>query len=119
MVVLVTGAREWTDRDKIERELQDVVETGWLELVVHGGCRGADELTEKACPGWGIPTKVYPAKWDEYGKKAGILRNIEMFDTEKPDLVLAFHDDLFGRSKGTLHMVQYALSQGVPVKIIP
>ena len=71
------------------------------------------------CTDLGIETTVYEAKWDEYGKRAGILRDIEMFDTEKPDIVLAFHDDLLGRSRGTLHMVKYALSQGVPVKIIP
>jgi hypothetical protein len=49
---------------------------------MHGGARGADSLANdialndlKTC------VLVFPAKWDEYGRAAGPLRNQEMLDS--------------------------------------
>jgi hypothetical protein len=61
------------------------------------------------------PCQVFPAKWDEYGKAAGPIRNQEMVDS-KPDLVLAFWD---GRSPGTLDAIKRAVLAGIEVNIYP
>jgi hypothetical protein len=40
-----------------------------------------------------VPVKLhtYPADWDRYGKKAGVIRNAEMLRTAESGLVVAFH----------------------------
>lgn len=119
MKVLVTGSRYWTNRNAIEDELDALMVAHHGIVVIHGGARGADSLAKEICDQNKIESIEYPAQWELFGKSAGIRRNIQMFDEEKPDLVLAFHEDLFGKSKGTLHMVQYALQNRTPVTIIP
>jgi hypothetical protein len=52
----------------------------------------------------GYEVKEYPADWRGKGKRAGIIRNLEMLDT-KPDKVIAFWD---GRSTGTGHTISEA-----------
>lgn len=51
--------------------------------------------------------RVFRPMWNKHGKKAGILRNLEMLDLS-PDLVVAFWD---GQSKGTEHVIVTALSR--------
>lgn len=56
----------------------------------------------------------FPAKWKEFGRAAGPIRNQQMLDEGKPELVLAFHDDL-ENSKGTKDMVGRAMKADLPV----
>lgn len=46
--------------------------------VVCGMARGADMFGAKWARENGIPIAKFPAKWDEYGLKAGPIRNAEM-----------------------------------------
>jgi hypothetical protein len=57
------------------------------------------------------------AKWEKYGLAAGPIRNQEMLDTYKPDLVVAFHNDI-EHSKGTKDMITRAMNYGIEYKII-
>lgn len=118
MKVLATGSRNWQTYQPIKDVILDLYCTydGKISFS-HGGCRGVDAIVDMVCDELNIYCVVYPAEWDKYGRKAGILRNKEMFDIEKPDLVIAFHEDLFGRSRGTLHMVQYAHENGCEVRL--
>jgi hypothetical protein len=59
----------------------------------------------------------YPAQWHKYGRAAGPIRNQQMLAEGKPDLVLAFHDDIDG-SRGTKDMVNRARRAGVKVEVI-
>ena len=59
-----------------------------------------------------INTIEYPADWSRHGKKAGILRNIEM--AGDAEACIAFWD---GKSKGTLQMFRYAADKGLYVKV--
>ena len=118
MRVLVSGAREWRSPQSIKDVLFDLYDLHDGKITVaQGGCRGVDQLTDMICDELHIYCKTYNADWDKHGRSAGIKRNIEMFNIEKPNLVLAFHRDLFGKSRGTLHMVQYAHEQGCEVRI--
>lgn len=65
----------------------------------------------------GYPVRAYPADWNGLGKRAGVVRNREMFDKEQPELVIAFHNDL-SQSRGTLDMVTYARSKGCNVNVV-
>ena len=113
MRVLVCGGREWTDHTAIMQRLALI---GPGNTVVHGACRGADTLAGAVAHILGMEVEEYPADWSRHGKKAGILRNLQMLDTN-PDLVIAFHEHL-GESKGTGHTVMEARRRGIPVEVI-
>lgn len=116
MRVLVTGDREWADVFTILIALYEVGrQCGAITALAHGDCRGADTLAAKAFRVHGDHGEIcaFPANWDRDGKAAGPIRNRAMFKAFKPDLVLAFHDDL-KRSKGTADMVSVATGK-VPV----
>lgn len=59
----------------------------------------------------------YPANWNLYGKAAGHIRNQQMLDEGKPNLVIAFHNDI-ANSKGTAHMVKIAKKAGVHTFVV-
>lgn len=124
MRILVTGSRDWTDREAIEEGI-----TGyWWDAgcsrdvtVIHGHCpRGADRIADEVCTGatvLGEPVIVerHPAEWDTHGKAAGFIRNQQMVDLGA-DVCLAF---IKGGSKGATDCANRAESAGIPtVRIV-
>lgn len=118
--VLITGSRDWTDRQRIDDALRAV----WIEhrskpngrelIVIHGGARGADSIAgdiARRHTSLGVVERVYPARWSEYGRRAGRIRNQQMVDM-KPDLCLAFIKD---GSPGATHCAERAEAAGIPV----
>jgi len=85
--VLVTGSREWRDRDRIEASLRAVLDR-WgrpagAMVVVHGAARGADRLSDEIARTLGCQVEPYPVpSWAwrrEYaGNGAGHARNALM-----------------------------------------
>lgn len=65
----------------------------------------------------GLETESYPADWANFGKAAGPLRNQRMLDEGKPDLVVAFTNDL-ASSRGTRDMVRRAQAAGIPTWVV-
>lgn len=113
MRVLICGDRNWTDIETIA----DCIRVLPLHsTVIHGAARGADSIAG-ALAGTAptLDVESYPAKWDRYGRAAGPIRNQQMLDEGKPDLVLYFHDNL-AQSKGTADMVRRAQKAGIPVR---
>lgn len=110
--ILVSGDRNWTDKEAIRRELEKRLPC----VVIHGCARGADTLAGQVAFELGMEVVTFPAEWHLYGKAAGPRRNQTMLDLGKPDLVLAFHADL-ANSKGTKHMVEIARTAGVSVEV--
>ena len=112
--VLVTGSRNYDDKDILFDALADQYEPGMI--VVHGGARGADTI---ACEwvkkmqslGYQVTTEVHQADWYEYGKAAGPIRNEVMVDAGA-DVCLAFP---LGESRGTRHCMSAAEKAGIPV----
>lgn len=118
MLILCCGDREWSNFDVVYRELA-ALPPG--TKIVHGACRGADTIAGIVARDLGLPVQGIPADWDKWRrlgrpKAAGPIRNREMLD-KKPDLVLAFHDDL-SRSRGTKDAVEEARRRGIPVKVV-
>jgi hypothetical protein len=68
--------------------------------VVSGGAQGVDFLAELYAKKKSLPFKEFKADWEQFGKKAGFLRNSEMADYA--DGLVAVWD---GHSKGTFHMI--------------
>jgi len=117
--VVVTGGRKFTDSARIEADLRALLPLG-LRRLAHGGARGADLLADNAArrvisrakePGH---IEVYPALFRELGRGAGRLRNVEMLESERPDIVLAYPDP---ESRGTWHCVAEAWRRRIPVLV--
>jgi hypothetical protein len=87
------------------------------ELVIAGGCRGADCLAVKAARDCGFPYVEFLADWEKFGKAAGPIRNIAMLKEGKPDFALIFHPDI-DSSKGSKHMLLLLKKAGVPFLLI-
>jgi len=86
-------------------------------IIIHGAARGADSIAGVMAEHLKCKVLAFPAQWDKYGRSAGPLRNQQMLDEGKPDIVLAFHASL-AKSKGTKDMVRRATQARVPVKVI-
>jgi len=82
-------------------------------MVINGAAPGADKLSTKACKALGIPVQEFPAKWAQFGRAAGPIRNTEMVQ-QKPDKVFAFHDHI-KISKGTRDMAMQAMGSNIYV----
>jgi hypothetical protein len=111
MRILVSGSRTWTDGHAIRSRLKTCGPPG---TVITGGARGADQLAETVARSLGFETETYPADWRGKGRKAGIIRNLEMLDS-KPDIVLAFQHN---NSRGTQHVIDEARRRGIRLWII-
>lgn len=90
MRVLVCGGRDYTDSVRLQFTLGEIRAERGLTYLIHGGARGADTLAGQWAHGFLIPVRVFPADWERHGKRAGPIRNQQMLDEGKPDLVVAF-----------------------------
>jgi hypothetical protein len=118
--VLICGDRNWTNDKLIKANLLSLqVYWGDRLILIEGECQGADKLGAQVARELGVPEediRKFPADWAKYGKAAGPIRNQQMLDEGKPDIVLAFHPDI-GSSKGTLDMIKRANKAGIPVRL--
>lgn len=129
MRVLVTGSRDWPydQSEYIFRILNMYHYSGGITDIIEGGARGVDSIAAA----WAKQKRIYkeenhfPADWDNpkyitvTGKSfAGNVRNQQMLDEGRPDIVIAFHNDI-ENSHGTRDMVLKARKAGVPVEIYP
>lgn len=49
------------------------------DLIVSGGCpSGGDRFAEKIARSYGIPILIFYPNWNEYGKRAGFVRNTDI-----------------------------------------
>ena len=111
--VLICGDRNWTDARTV-RDFVKSLPTG--AIIIHGAAKGTDSIAGEEGNKHGYEVRAYPADWERYGRAAGPIRNQQMLDLERPQLVVAFHDNL-DSSRGTKDMVQRAKCLGIPVKL--
>ena len=109
MKLLICGDRKYTNKARIF----SIIQAFWAEdlIIIHGGAPGADTLAGECAEELRLECHVYRAEWSRLGKAAGPVRNQAMLDSEHPDWVIGFHDDLTN-SKGTKDMLNRALAQG-------
>lgn len=118
MRVLVCGDRNFEDATHMRMVLFSKFDPDDTVTLIHGDARGADRLSETVLTGYfkgGFEIKRFPADWNKYGKGAGPIRNKQMLDEGKPDLVIAF---LAEGSRGTANMISQAEKAGVKVEVI-
>lgn len=102
MKVLICGSREYDNWQFFCAELDRLRERIKYDTIIHGDAPGTDTMAGVYARQRDIPLEVYPADWDQFGKAAGPIRNKQMLDEGKPDLVIAF---LSKDSKGTKDMI--------------
>lgn len=123
--VLVTGSREWPDRQMVWDELTDAYENQFSGsekfIVVHGGARGVDRMAGQWC--WrnnervNVRQEIHGAKWHENGvfvPSAGHQRNQRMVNLGA-DLVLAF---IYNNSPGATGCMRAAMRAGLDVRVL-
>lgn len=114
--VLVSGDRNWQYYGAIEGVLKDLAHLQSYWRLIHGAARGADSMADLAGHELGMDVTPVPADWKTHGRAAGPIRNRKMLDM-KPDLVVAFHNNL-EKSRGTKDCVVEARLRGIPVILV-
>jgi hypothetical protein len=113
MRVIIAGGRDFNDYDLLKIKCDRILQNQDEVIIISGGAKGADSLGERYAKDKGYTIDLFPAKWDEYGKKVGPIRNEEM--ANNADSLIAFWD---GNSKGTKHMIDTATNKGLSVRVI-
>ena len=117
MRVLVCGGRDFWDDDWFYEVLNEINDTynfhNKISLIIEGGAAGADAMAKGFAKVNDIPYETYEADWNTYGKSAGPIRNKQMLEEGKPDLVIAFPG-----GKGTANMVKLAREANIEVREI-
>lgn len=114
MRILVCGDRNWMDYSAIRDTLKVFKETSGIEYIIEGEASGADTFARIAAEELNIPCAKFPAKWAEFGLSAGPRRNLQMLIEGKPNIILAFHDNI-KNSKGTMNMIEQSKRAGLKV----
>jgi hypothetical protein len=113
MTILVCGGRDYKNKQKVFKALDLFFPHECEEeplSIIEGGATGADELARLWAESNNIEYHHCPADWEKHGKSAGPIRNQEMLDTYKPDIVLAFKG-----GRGTQNMIDKAMKKGIIV----
>lgn len=117
--ILVCGSRTFDTGYVINYELDYISHYyNGNVMVIHGGANGADRLGGKWAEANDKTLEVYVADWNQFGKRAGYLRNTRMLEEGRPDRVVAFVDKPLEESKGTKMMVDIARKGGVPCRVV-
>jgi uncharacterized protein YeaO (DUF488 family) len=113
MRVIVAGTRSFNDYNLLKKVLNNKLKK-YNDLTILCGCaQGADTLGKRWTKENGYKVEEYPAKWDDFGKKAGYIRNEKM--AKNADALIAFWDE---KSKGTKHMINFATEYNLNIKVI-
>lgn len=133
--ILVTGSRDWTDRELLFKTLDDVVERITLDalrcgkavsaataiLLVHGAARGADTIAAEWAALRYYAVEPHPADWGRYGKKqAGAIRNSAMVALGA-SFCVAFPmvGPPYPNKSGTSDCYTKAIRAGIPTLVVP
>jgi hypothetical protein len=112
MKTIIAGSRSST-YEQTRLAIILAVEDGLdITEVVSGTARGSDSHGEIYARYMDIPVKKFPADWNKYGNKAGVIRNKEMAEYAET-AVIAWN----GLSRGTKHMMNFAEEMGLKTYI--
>jgi hypothetical protein len=108
MKTAVIGSRTITS----PKQVTDQIENLQITELISGGADGVDTIAEKWAKLAGIKTTIIKPDYERYGKQATLIRNKEIID--RADMVIAIWD---GKSKGTLHAIEYAKKTGKKISL--
>lgn len=113
MRVIVAGSRGFNNYNLLEEKLNFFLQNYDNITIISGGAKGADELGKIYAIANNYNLETYPAKWEQYGKRAGYIRNEEM--AKVADACVVFWD---GNSRGSKHMIDLAHKYELKVRVV-
>lgn len=108
--VLVCGGRNYNNKKLVYQVLDASHTSQSIACIIHGKARGADSLAAQWARDHNIKEEPYPADWGRRGRSAGFIRNQQMIDEGRPDVVYAFPG-----GTGTKDMCQRAYKAHITV----
>ena len=109
--VIVAGSRSIKSMETVDYAITQSPFT--IELLVRGAARGVDRLAEQWAKDHEIPYIGVPARWEDEGNRAGMIRNGAMASVA--DGLVAVWD---GQSPGTKNMIEQAHEAGMIVYVL-
>ncbi len=112
MRVIVTGGRDYQDKDYVFKVLSAIHNRTPITVLVHGGATGADNLADLWAKANSVPREVHKVTkedWNRLGRRAGPLRNQKMAELGA-DLLVSFPG-----GSGTADMIRQAKAKGIEV----
>lgn len=107
MKLAIVGCRDYINKVEFNDALNFLFASiDFPEWIISGGARGTDELARLWAKENEVDYVEFAAKWEEYGKSAGYIRNKQIVTA--CDHLVAFWD---GKSKGTGHSLKLAKEQ--------
>jgi hypothetical protein len=110
MKLAVIGSREFNNYAMMVMFLDAYVACNSELIIVSGGARGADKLSERYAEEHGLETIIFLPDYDKYKKAAPFIRNSDIINAA--DEVLSFWD---GTSNGTRDSMNKAAKLNKPV----
>jgi hypothetical protein len=109
MRVGVIGSRNFNDYTLLKDTLDNILSKKNISLIVSGGAKGADALSEVWATQNSIETLIFNPDWS-LGRGAAAIRNQKIVDNS--DLIVAFWDEI---SKGTKMTIDMATLKNIKV----
>ena len=110
MRVLICGGRSCFDYAALAKWLNIFSAETPISVVIHGGAHGVDSMAGRWAAARKIEVLKFAANWQLHGRAAGPIRNTQMLDEGKPDIVIAFPG-----GRGTSNMILQSEADGIPV----
>lgn len=114
--VIVAGSRSFSDMELMKKKCDHILKEKNKThdvCIISGTANGADQCGERYAQEKGYKVMRFPADWHQYGKRGGMIRNIEMLS--HADAVIVFWD---GLSRGSKHMMSISAEKGTPLRVI-
>ena len=106
MRAIVCGGRDYDHKETVFKTLSEIGVT----FLIEGGASGADATAADWALLFNVPSRRFNADWSAHGRAAGPIRNRQMLEEGKPDIVVAFPG-----GRGTANMIKQARKAGVEV----
>lgn len=111
--VIIAGGRDFANYELLQNKCDQFFREKRPTAIISGLARGADTLGTHYARERGIQVLEFPADWERLGRRAGMVRNLQMLDAA--DAVVAFWD---GQSRGTAHMINETKKRGLPLRVV-
>ena len=109
MRVAVVGSRYFVNLELVRKYILGLPKD---DTIISGGAQGVDTVAVETAKARGMWTKTIPADWQQYGKRAGAIRN--QLIVNEAEVVVAFWDKV---SKGTKITIDMAYKAKKPTYI--